>query len=269
MQRSSKTECRWRVQPAGRVEVGAERLLGDHPGALAEPERADLLDRSRRRLRGQREVDRGGRPRRRAPPALPRSPRPAPRTRRPRRRTAATRRTGPRPRESSDLAAGAVDRLPRQLAELLDVDRFARRADDPEALRHQAHLGEVEHPRQQLALRQVAGRPEEDDHLVLGDLGGRFRLDRGCGGDAHALRLTDARRWPRAPSGLCWTPPMASGKTRRRRRPRAAGPGRAALLARHLGVGAGRGRQPSTASSCGTSARCRPRSSRRCPMSGC
>ena len=72
-------------------------------------------------------------------------------------------------------------------------------ADDPEALRHQPDPGEVEHPRQQLALGQVAGRAEEDDHLVLGDLGAVGALAAGaCGGDAHALRLTDARARPGA-----------------------------------------------------------------------
>ncbi len=51
--------------------------------------------------------------------------------------------------------------------------------------------GEVEHPRQQLALGQVAGRPEEDDHLVVGDRGRRSDRRRLSGLDAHADSLTD------------------------------------------------------------------------------
>jgi hypothetical protein len=45
------------VQLVGRGEVGAEGLLGDHPGVAAEAQLADLTDRSLRRFRRQREVD--------------------------------------------------------------------------------------------------------------------------------------------------------------------------------------------------------------------
>ena len=40
-------------------------------------------------------------------------------------------------------------------------------ADDAEVVRHQSDLGQVEHPRQQLSLGEVAGGAEEDDDLVL------------------------------------------------------------------------------------------------------
>ena len=88
-------------------------------------------------------------------------------------------------------APGAADRLARQLAELLDADLPSGRADDPEALRHQPDLGEAEHPRQQLPLRQVPGRAEEDDDQVLGNPRRRLLRSCACRRNAHTLRLTD------------------------------------------------------------------------------
>ena len=81
-----------RVQLARRGEVGAERLLGDHPRAGAEPELADRLDRLLERLRRQREVEEHARPPRPVRGAPRRSPRRAARARRRRRRSAATKR---------------------------------------------------------------------------------------------------------------------------------------------------------------------------------
>ena len=226
MQCSAKTECSWRVELAGRVEVGAERLLGDHPGALAEPELAELLDRPRRRLRWQREVEE--QPgllaqllarRRDLRAERPRSPRR-------RRRSAATRRTAPRPRgrrpcgRSRRSNRAPARGTPRRSSSL------AGGADDPEALRHQPHLREVEHPRQQLALGEVAGRAEEDDHLVVR-------------GPPRLLAAWLITLQPMLPSR--WR--AGTTKNGSRLRPGRAGPGGAALLARDLGVGAGRGRR--------------------------
>ena len=57
------------------------------------------------------------------------------------------------------------------LAELL-VGRCTvrrRRADDAELLRQQPGVGEVEQTGQQLALGEIAGGSEDDDHVVVGD----------------------------------------------------------------------------------------------------
>jgi hypothetical protein len=169
------------VQLPGRSEVGAEGLLGDHPSALSEPEPADLVHRRFHRLRRQGEIDerlgilaellprRGDlvsqvletvadahEPQRRGE-ALP-----------------SLAIAGP--------AARVTNRIPRKLTEFLIVERLAGCADDPEPLGHQTHSHQVVHPRQQLALGEVAGGAEEDDHLVLWRrhlllLAGRHRLE--------------------------------------------------------------------------------------------
>src|SRR5581483_12230221 len=69
-------------------------------------------------------------------------------------------------------AAEGVDRLARVRAKLVVGERPARRADDPEALGQEAGGGEVEEAGDELALREVAGRPEEHDHVVGGRAGG-------------------------------------------------------------------------------------------------
>ena len=90
-----------------------------------------------------------------------------------------------------------VDRLADEGRELPLVHLPSGDADDDEALGHQPRIGEVEHPREELAPREVAGRPEEDDHVILGD--GRRRCDHGrlCGLDAH-WRQFDAVPHPTA-----------------------------------------------------------------------
>ncbi len=154
-----------RVQLAGRGEVGAERLLGDHPGGLPQPELAELAHRRFHRFRWQREIDQrldvlaqflarrldfgaellvalaDAGEAQRVGEALP--------------GLAVAR-----------LATRVTDRIQRQLAELLHVECFAGGADDPEPLGHQTHPHQVIHPRQQLALGEVAAGAEEDDHLV-------------------------------------------------------------------------------------------------------
>ena len=88
-----------RVERPGRLEVGAERLLGDHPRALSQP---DLPERRRSSAavgpRRQREVEQDAGARAPVPRGRRRPPRRARRSRRRRRRSAATPRTGPRPR---------------------------------------------------------------------------------------------------------------------------------------------------------------------------
>ena len=61
-----------------------------------------------------------------------------------------------------------LDRLPRQVAKAFIADVAPRRADDPEARRHQPDLRQVEHPRQQFPLRQIPRRPEQHDHMIRG-----------------------------------------------------------------------------------------------------
>ena len=172
------------VQRPRRGEVGPERLLEDDPGAGDEALIAEALDHLGVRARRQRQVVQ-------------------------------------QPRLSADLLDGAADRVSQGLEAVAEVGRPQRRgeslprlgrnrsvtalvhrladeggelpvvhlppgdADDDEALGHQSRIREVEHPREQLAPREVAGRPEEDDHVILGD--GRRRCDHGrlCGLDAH------------------------------------------------------------------------------------
>ena len=64
-------------------------------------------------------------------------------------------------------APRATDCLPGQLDELSFGEVAPRGADQGKPLRHQAGLEEVKDSGQQLAARQVAGRPEEHDHLVV------------------------------------------------------------------------------------------------------
>ena len=61
---------------------------------------------------------------------------------------------------AAELLAGVVD----DLAELLVADLLDRGAEDAE-FRHQRRLEEAQHPRQQLAFGEVAGRPEDDDQV--------------------------------------------------------------------------------------------------------
>ena len=78
-----------------------------------------------------------------------------------------------------------VHRLADQGGELLVLHLPPGDSDDDEALGHQSRIREVEHPREELSPREVTGRSEEDDHVILGD--GRRRGDHGrlCGLDAH------------------------------------------------------------------------------------
>ena len=62
--------------------------------------------------------------------------------------------------------------------------------------------GEVEHPRQQLAFGEVAGRAEEDDHLVLGDGAGGGGARRGRG-DAHDPQADRCARLGWAVRDIC------------------------------------------------------------------
>jgi hypothetical protein len=53
-------------------------------------------------------------------------------------------------------------------AKAVVVELVERGADDAEARRHQAGLGQVEQAGEELAAREVPGRSEEDDHVRVG-----------------------------------------------------------------------------------------------------
>jgi hypothetical protein len=191
------------VQLPGRGEIGAERLLGDHPRALAETVGADLLDRAFGRLRRQREIEE------QLGVGVELLPSPLDLLGE---RVEAVADAGEAERLGEPvqrlglgrIAAGLVDRLTGELAELLLTDRPAGGADDAEALRHQPTLREVEHPRQQLALGEVAGGAEEDDHLVL------RRRHRLLLSGRHRLEPMLLRRWPPKPTAARVTTPPRS-----------------------------------------------------------
>jgi len=58
------------------------------------------------------------------------------------------------------MAREVVGGAARERTEAVVVERVERRADDPEARRHQARLGEVQETRKKLAPREIAGRSE-------------------------------------------------------------------------------------------------------------
>ena len=105
--------------------------------------------------------------------------------------TVANRRESQRGRESLPgvvrhrVVPALVDRLAREGGELAILHRAPGDADDDEAPGHQARLGEVEDAGEQLSPGEVAGRPEEDDHVIVGDRRHRGGGGRLCGLDAH------------------------------------------------------------------------------------
>ena len=155
-----------RVQRAGGGEIGAEGLLDDDPRARDEPGRDQRLDglaegdgrhgevvESARVAAALRLGGAGGRGE----------------------RVAVTRvRVEEVPREASpgmlvlDAAAELVDGTAGEDAEGVVVEVVERGADDPVARRQQAGLREAEEAWQELAPGEVAGRPEEDDEVVVG-----------------------------------------------------------------------------------------------------
>ena len=212
----------------GRGEVGPERLLEDDPRPRREARGAEALDHPGVGARRQREVVEKARL---APElALGLAHDLA-------QRVVAVADVGGAQRRGEALPGGVrdrpvaavLDRLAGEGRELVVDHLAARGADDDEALRHQARLGEMEHPRQELPPREVAGRPEEDDDVIVGD-GRRLSDRRRLGGlDAHVHSLTITRQLypfvrystPRPGpssslrrSGLRWTPwPRASAGT--------------------------------------------------------
>ena len=79
-------------------------------------------------------------------------------------------------------AAELVDCRAGVCPELLVRQGLPRGADDPVALREQAGLGQMEEPRHELAPREVAGRSEENDDVILGR---REGVGAGAGGLGH------------------------------------------------------------------------------------
>ena len=173
------------VERLRRREVGAERLLGDHAGAGGQPGGAEHGDDAGRRRRRDGEVEQpAGLTADRLLGGLDRGDQGAGvggvggtevQRRLERRPGIAGRRGEP---EVGDGVAGV-------LAELLVGERELRRRrpDDAVPRRHQPRRREVEQAREELALGQVAGGPEDDDDVVVGD-----RKALGSGG-AHRQRL--------------------------------------------------------------------------------
>jgi hypothetical protein len=155
-----------RVQRAGGLEVGAERLLHDHARAVGEADLPERLHDPGHRLRRHREVVE---PLDGAAEVVLRAPRR-------RGELVAGTRVGARIREvlrelppavARLQAAELLRRLPRERAELVVAERPARGPDHPVPPREQARLEEVVETGEELAAREVARRAEEDDDVVL------------------------------------------------------------------------------------------------------
>ena len=154
------------VQRAGRLEVGPERLLHDHACAVGEARGAERLDDPGHGLRRHGEV-------------VQASHLAADRVLGALRRggelvagTDVRGRVGEVRRELVPARAGLeaaelLRRLPGEGAELVVAERAPRGADDPVPPREQAGLEEVVEAGEELPLGEVAGRAEEDDHVVV------------------------------------------------------------------------------------------------------
>ena len=155
-----------RVELSRRGEIGSEWLLHDHARALIKPERSELLDDAGRCPRGNREVVqqpgtianlllRARHPlaQRAEPLRVPTNESRAPRT------------------ASQDSAVGCFrpNSSTAALAKLAELfvgklaARPSRRSESRSGIRPASC--QVEHSRQELALREIAGRPEQDDHI--------------------------------------------------------------------------------------------------------
>ncbi len=73
-------------------------------------------------------------------------------------------------------AAELVDCRAGVCPELLVRQGLPRGADDPVALGKEAGFGEMEEPRHELSPREVTGRSEEDDDVILGRREGVVRV---------------------------------------------------------------------------------------------
>ena len=214
--------------------------------AVAEPKPAELLDRAGRRIGGQREVVEDAGVARRVRPraaAIASAERleavaDARRTRSESAKRSQDRRRGrvcaPEPRPTPAPARGTPRSRPSLRAAPIDA----------EALRHQARpRARWNIPGSSLRFARSPVAPNSTMTWSSGIAAPRW-LGRGaCGGDAHGLRLTDERAWRRPDTAY---PGRADGGRQTAAESTydrgAAGRGRAALLARYLGV------------------RCRPRS---------
>ena len=94
-------------------------------------------------------------------------------------------------------ATGILHSLASHFPELLLAGLSPGGADDAKAPRHQPHLSEVEHPRQQFALGEIAGRPEKHDHVILGNALASRPRQRAQGRSRHSRFQPD--RYPTAP----------------------------------------------------------------------
>ena len=157
------------VQVACRGQVGTERLLDDDAGARREIHSADHRDHGLERRRRDRQVEQAAG--RAADLLLRLLDRAGQRAGLVRIRAAERKVRGEGVPGLALRLAGAelFRRLPRVLPELLGTQGELRggRADDPVLLRHQPGRGEVEESRQQLALSQVTGGPEQHDDVVV------------------------------------------------------------------------------------------------------
>ena len=157
------------VERARRGQVVAERLLADDPRALVQPGRPQHLDDRRERGGRDREVEEpAGLPADRALRGLHgrHEPRGVVGVRGA--EGEACREGVPaRPHRGGPTRSG--DRVTSEVAERLGGhgERLGRGPDDPDPLREEARLVEVEEARQDLAPREVPGRAEEHEHVVV------------------------------------------------------------------------------------------------------
>ena len=167
---SAKTACTSALSSRALVEVGAERLLEDHPRALGQPGRRRAPRPWRRTRRAGSTGSAGGAARRRAPSRPRRPPRAA--------ASGSSALNALNASGAANRSHALAGRAPspigargRARGSPRPIPPLAGGADDPVALRHQPRAVEVEEARQQLAPGEVAERAEEDDHVVLGDRG--------------------------------------------------------------------------------------------------
>jgi hypothetical protein len=185
------------VQPAGAREVRPERLLHDHPGALHHPRLTKAPHHALRRLRGHAEVVKATRRASQFPVRLRNRGREPGGSR-------AGRHEPQAPGERLPLGqlhgtpAELLARFAGEVPKAVVADLFQRRPHDA-VLRHQAGAAKVQEPRQELAPRQVAARPEQHDDVRLqGRDDRRFRVVRVESVHAPTLRREPPKVFGRA-----------------------------------------------------------------------